>query len=408
MAAPAGIEPPTCPLVADEKCKNIIGFKRKILGVTGVLLGTDLANAARALPDPETIRIKIVEKPTNKPIASSSKTTIDHKPVASSSTTTIDHKPVASSSKSKINSYFIPQGRTTGIISSSSSVNPRDSEQEFTSEPYEQSSDSELEIITEATGRLSTKQRTLPELPEADTLESYPRALRPMLETVLINLKYWKESIEQNDESLQILSLKTAVNAQETLLNNLSLDEFKAIFDQWDPSLELKMTTRRGLTLMEKRGEISSQEMLQLRDGISPNQPEVANHPNNSEPIIPESNEENMEVETQPLPTPALPPPPVAQPVQLTRPSLPSRPSTAPRARTEASRPHNQHRQGSPPNPRNVRRRNQRNNPQPPPRAHPYQQTARMNRRHNFQASIHQEIIRLAALSKGPTRSWRR
>ncbi|KAI7958649.1 hypothetical protein MJO28_002440 [Puccinia striiformis f. sp. tritici] len=100
-----------------------------------------------------------------------------------------------------------------------------------------------------------------------------------MLKTVSINLKYWKESIEQNDKSLQILSLKTAVNAQETLLNNLSLDEFKAIFDQWDPSLEMKMTTRRGLTLMEKRGEISSQEMLQLRDGISPNQPEVANHP---------------------------------------------------------------------------------------------------------------------------------
>ncbi|POW19167.1 hypothetical protein PSHT_05003, partial [Puccinia striiformis] len=230
-----------------------IPLKSKSQSQPSILSGTDLANAARALPDPETIRIKIVEKPTNKPIASSSKTTIDHKP--------------------------------------------------------------------------------------------------------------------------------------------------------WDPSLELKMTTRRGLTLMEKRGEISSQEMLQLRDGISPNQPEVANHPNNSEPIIPESNEENMEVETQPLPTPALPPPPVAQPVQLTRPSLPSRPSTAPRARTEASRPHNQHRQGSPPNPRNVRRRNQRNNPQPPPRAHPYQQTARMNRRHNFQASIHQEIIRLAALSKGPIRS---
>ncbi|KAI9631361.1 hypothetical protein KEM48_014444 [Puccinia striiformis f. sp. tritici PST-130] len=53
-----------------------------------------------------------------------------------------------------------------------------------------------------------------------------------MLETVSINPKYWKESIEQNDESLQILLLKTAVNAQETLLNNLSLDEFKAIFDQ--------------------------------------------------------------------------------------------------------------------------------------------------------------------------------
>ncbi|KAH9455022.1 hypothetical protein Pst134EA_022503 [Puccinia striiformis f. sp. tritici] len=188
MAAPAGIEPPTCPLVAllsssvcvrlqlaaldelneldepaapahlffrfqaDEKCKNIIGFKRKILGVTGVLLGTDLANAARALPDPETIRIKIVEKPTNKPIASSSKTTIDHKPVASSSTTTIDHKPVASSSKSKINSYFIPQGRTTGIISSSSSVNPRDSEQEFTSEPYEQSNGPALYEATDLTG----------------------------------------------------------------------------------------------------------------------------------------------------------------------------------------------------------------------------------------------------------------
>ncbi|KAI9612525.1 hypothetical protein H4Q26_007682 [Puccinia striiformis f. sp. tritici PST-130] len=279
-----------------------IPLKSKSQSQPSILSGTDLANAARALPDPETIRIKIVEKPTNKPIASSLKTTIDHKPVASSSTTTIDHKPVASSSKSKINSYFIPQGRTTGIISSSSSGNPRDLEQEFTSEPYEQSSDSELEIITAATGRLSTKRRTLPELPEADTLESYPRALRPMLETVSINLKYWKESIEQNDESLQILSLKTAVNAQETLLNNLSLDEFKAIFDQWDPSLELKMTTRRGLTLMEKRGEISSQEMLQLRDGISPNQPEVANHPNNSEPIIPESNEENMETFTS-LPT---------------------------------------------------------------------------------------------------------
>ncbi|KAI7962072.1 hypothetical protein MJO28_000166, partial [Puccinia striiformis f. sp. tritici] len=114
-----------------------IPLKSKSQSQPSILSGTDLANAGRTLPDPETIRIKIVEKPTNKPIASSSKTTIDHKPVASSSTTTIGHKPVTSSSKSKINSYFIPQGRTTGIISSSSSVNPRDSEQEFTSEPYE-------------------------------------------------------------------------------------------------------------------------------------------------------------------------------------------------------------------------------------------------------------------------------
>ncbi|KAI9631360.1 hypothetical protein KEM48_014443 [Puccinia striiformis f. sp. tritici PST-130] len=60
-----------------------IPLKSKSQSQPSILSGTDLANAARALPDPETIRIKIVEKPTNKPIASSSKTTIDHKPVAS-------------------------------------------------------------------------------------------------------------------------------------------------------------------------------------------------------------------------------------------------------------------------------------------------------------------------------------
>ncbi|KAI9620196.1 hypothetical protein H4Q26_013763 [Puccinia striiformis f. sp. tritici PST-130] len=385
-----------------------IPLKSKSQAQPSILSGTDLANAARALPDLNKIKIPLKPKSQAQPsispgndLAKETRALPDFNKIKVKVVEKPANPPVASSSRNKIDSYFVPQGRTTVIASSSPSIVAKDSENEFTSEPYDPSSESELEIITEATGRLSTKRRTLPELPEADTLESYPRALRPMLETVSINLKYWKESIEQNDESLQILSLKTAVNAQETLLNNLSLDEFKAIFDQWDPSLELKMTTRRGLTLMEKRGEISSQEMLQLRDGISPNQPEVANHQNNSEPIIPESNEENMEVETQPLPTPALPPHSVAQPVQLTRPSLPSRPSTAPRARTEASRPRNQHRQGSPPNPRHARRRNQRNNPQPPPRAHPYQQTARMNRRHNFQASIHQEIIRLGRTLQG-------
>ncbi|KAI7943163.1 hypothetical protein MJO29_013007 [Puccinia striiformis f. sp. tritici] len=287
-----------------------IPLKPKSQAQPSILPGNGLAKEARALSDLNKIKIKVVEQPANPPSAYSKKTI---------------NKPVASSSRNKIDSYFVPQGRTTVIALSDSSIISKDSDQEFTSEPYDPTSESELEIITEATGRLSTKQRTLPELPEADTLKSYPRALRPLLETVSINLKYWKELIEQNNKPLQILALKTAADVQETLLNKLSLDEFKAIFDQWDPILEMKMTTRKGLTLMEKRRQISSQEMLQLQDGVYLSRPEVVNHPNNLEPMGPESNEEEMEVETQPLPNPApiAPPPSVAQP-QPTFTSLPT------------------------------------------------------------------------------------
>ncbi|KAI9624118.1 hypothetical protein H4Q26_016981 [Puccinia striiformis f. sp. tritici PST-130] len=264
-----------------------IPLKPKSQAQPSILPGNGLAKEARALSDLNKIKIKVVEQPANPPSAYSKKTI---------------NKPVASSSRNKIDSYFVPQGRTTVIALSDSSIISKDSDQEFTSEPYDPTSESELEIITEATGRLSTKQRTLPELPEADTLKSYPRALRPLLETVSINLKYWKELIEQNNKPLQILALKTAADVQETLLNKLSLDEFKAIFDQWDPILEMKMTTRKGLTLMEKRRQISSQEMLQLQDGVYLSRPEVVNHPNNLEPMGPESNEEEMETFTS-LPT---------------------------------------------------------------------------------------------------------
>ncbi|KAH9456953.1 hypothetical protein Pst134EA_020859 [Puccinia striiformis f. sp. tritici] len=199
-----------------------IPLKSKSQAQPSILSGTDLANAARALPDLNKIKIPLKPKSQAQPsispgndLAKETRALPDFNKIKVKVVEKPANPPVASSSRNKIDSYFVPQGRTTVIASSSPSIVAKDSENEFTSEPYDPSSESELEIITEATGRLSTKRRTLPELPEADTLESYPRALRPMLETVSINLKYWKESIEQNDESLQILSLKTAPRTED-------------------------------------------------------------------------------------------------------------------------------------------------------------------------------------------------
>ncbi|POV96299.1 hypothetical protein PSTT_15722 [Puccinia striiformis] len=82
--------------------------------------------AARALPDPKTLKIDVVERPATKPNTPASK------------------KP--------INSYFVPQGRTTTIASSSLLDYPKESDRQSTSEPGEPGSESHLEIITEATG----------------------------------------------------------------------------------------------------------------------------------------------------------------------------------------------------------------------------------------------------------------
>ncbi|KAI7943621.1 hypothetical protein MJO28_011149 [Puccinia striiformis f. sp. tritici] len=281
-----------------------IPLKSKSQAQPSILSGTDLANAARALPDLNKIKIPLKPKSQAQPsispgndLAKETRALPDFNKIKVKVVEKPANPPVASSSRNKIDSYFVPQGRTTVIASSSPSIVAKDSENEFTSEPYDPSSESELEIITEATGRLSTKRRTLPELPEADTLESYPRALRPMLETVSINLKYWKESIEQNDESLQILSLKTAVNAQETLLNNLSLDEFKAIFDQGCESPEQFGADNTGI----ERGEHGSRDSTTPNSGLATSfcsPTGAANQTFTSLPTFDSSTSSNRSVET--------------------------------------------------------------------------------------------------------------
>ncbi|POW01077.1 hypothetical protein PSHT_12691 [Puccinia striiformis] len=272
-----------------------IPLKSKSQAQPSILSGTDLANAARALPDLNKIKIPLKPKSQAQPS------------ISPGNDLAKETRALPDFNKIKVKVVEKPANPPLRLA-------PRfvakDSENEFTSEPYDPSSESELEIITgytsipsllcpvlEATGRLSTKRRTLPELPEADTLESYPRALRPMLETVSINLKYWKESIEQNDESLQILSLKTAVNAQETLLNNLSLDEFKAIFDQGCESPEQFGADNTGI----ERGEHGSRDSTTPNSGLATSfcsPTGAANQTFTSLPTFDSSTSSNRSVET--------------------------------------------------------------------------------------------------------------
>ncbi|KAH9464880.1 hypothetical protein Pst134EB_004385 [Puccinia striiformis f. sp. tritici] len=132
-----------------------IPLKSKSQAQPSILSGTDLANAARALPDLNKIKIPLKPKSQAQPsispgndLAKETRALPDFNKIKVKVVEKPANPPVASSSRNKIDSYFVPQGRTTVIASSSPSIVAKDSENEFTSEPYDPSSESELEIIT--------------------------------------------------------------------------------------------------------------------------------------------------------------------------------------------------------------------------------------------------------------------
>ncbi|POV95847.1 hypothetical protein PSHT_15461 [Puccinia striiformis] len=170
---------------------------------------TDLAKAARALPDPKTLKIDVVERPATKPNTPASK------------------KP--------INSYFVPQGRTTTIASSSLLDYPKESDRQSTSEPGEPGSESHLEIIT-----------------EDETLESYHPDFQPLLQTVKLQLKHYREAVLKTNDNLKIVSLKVASVTQEGLCMHIPLKEFLAIFNQWNPLKEFHRLMEENDLLMEE------------------------------------------------------------------------------------------------------------------------------------------------------------
>ncbi|KAH9452995.1 hypothetical protein Pst134EB_016934 [Puccinia striiformis f. sp. tritici] len=152
------------------------------------------------------------------------------------SSTTIDvverpaTKPNTPASKKPINSYFVPQGRTTTIASSSLLDYPKESDRQSTSEPGEPGSESHLEIIT----------------------ESYHPDFQPLLQTVKLQLKHYQEAVLKTNDNLKIVSLKVASVTQEGLCMHIPLKEFLAIFNQWNPLKEFHRLMEENDLLMEE------------------------------------------------------------------------------------------------------------------------------------------------------------
>ncbi|KAI7952954.1 hypothetical protein MJO29_008585 [Puccinia striiformis f. sp. tritici] len=321
-----------------------------------VLPNTDLANAARALPDPKALKIKVIERPA--------------------------HKTIVPTIKKPINSHFVPQGRTTTIASSSLSDHPKESDRQSTSEPGEPGSESDLEIITEATGRLCSKPPTLPELPEDETLESYPPDFQPLLQTVKLQLHHYREVVLKKNDNLKIISLKVASVTQEGLSLHIPLEEFLAIFDQWNPLEEFHRLADENDLLME---ELEAQGINTKRSTIVPNKFKDTQAKDQAQ-------DTEMEIDST---------------TQRQHHPIPSQGSSKNSQSTSQPVAHNLPQQVPRPNQRgqgrNSRRRFQerpwtddrRSQPQAHPPQRPGQRNSRMNRRRDYQASIHEEMIRI-------------
>ncbi|KAI7949277.1 hypothetical protein MJO28_008098 [Puccinia striiformis f. sp. tritici] len=105
---------------------------------------------------------------------------------------------------------------------------------------------------TRSNGRLCSKPLTLPELPEDETLESYHPDFQPLLQTVKLQLKHYREAVLKTNDNLKIVSLKVASVTQEGLCMHIPLKEFLAIFNQWNPLKEFHRLMEENDLLMEE------------------------------------------------------------------------------------------------------------------------------------------------------------
>ncbi|KAA1071413.1 hypothetical protein PGT21_006396 [Puccinia graminis f. sp. tritici] len=124
----------------------------------------------------------------------------------------------------KLENYFVPQGRTTRLISSSSSILPSGS---FTTKPYKPADSSDLDIITGATAQLWSKPKTSKEPQEDDILQRYRPSFHPLLQTVKLQREYYRKALETKDEDLKIVAWDPIAEYQDYLTGQSGRDYWK-------------------------------------------------------------------------------------------------------------------------------------------------------------------------------------
>ncbi|KAA1074705.1 hypothetical protein PGT21_016347 [Puccinia graminis f. sp. tritici] len=382
---------PVDKLVDSDLLKNI-NFKKSIPKGTSTATTVSIVQPTEPINEAKNQQPDLFQHPVD---SSAAQTTIHPAPVSS----VLPSLPKISSDatvQKKLENYFVPQGRTTRSISSSSSVLPSGS---FTTEPYEPADSSDLDIITGATAQLWSKPKISKGPLEEDILQKYRPSFHPLLQTVKLQREYYQKAIETKDEDLKIVALRAASSAQSDLLRAMNQEEFLDLFNRWDPIAEYQdyLTGQAGRNYWRKEGV-----------AVTPSpSPEVEMRPPESVQRNQTTDSSNQRQAQMDFRYSAENPPPSAnvQPYEQYR-NAQNNPETIQGHQhypTEAhNRPHiannrSRNRNRNSNNHRNQEYRATNFRPRNPngPRQRTNSQTARENRRIAHQRSIHQEMIRL-------------
>ncbi|PLW25243.1 hypothetical protein PCANC_28777 [Puccinia coronata f. sp. avenae] len=338
---------------------------------------------------------------------------------------------------------------------SKSSFQPRDL---GTSEGYKTSGKSDLEIHNQLTGNsrptnLLSHPLTSRERLEDDRLANYPQRVRTLLQTVESQRALFLQNAK--DPPCQLLSAKVAAEIQMYLDKEVPEEDFVRLFQGWNP-LRLcceQVKHPRMASWFERSSHPDDvppevQDRIQNMNNPNSQSPATATHQPMMEDEAPTPAAQPMEVDRasilpeavqpqtietpllrnkpievdlpeQPLPqlapqrtatqsqaetTPPItaPPPPEASPLPGAMPPPPIPLLTRPTPRTVAA-PRANRRQNNCWGRQAYPKRSFGNNrpPSPPPLQHVNQQNSCRNRRRGYQASIHEEMIRIGRTMQG-------
>ncbi|KAA1095468.1 hypothetical protein PGTUg99_032571 [Puccinia graminis f. sp. tritici] len=378
-------------LIDSEILKNI-SIKKSVPKETPTTVAVPIIHTTES--------VKRVEKQqpdsSHRPIDSGAAQTTIHQASVSSASPSLPKISNDASVQKKLENYFVPQGRTTRSISSSSSILPSGS---FTTEPYEPADSSDLDIITGATAQLWSKPKTSKEPQEDDILQRYRPSFHPLLQTVKLQREYYRKALETKDEDLKIVVLRAASSAQSDLLRAMNQEEFLNLFNRWDPIAEYQdyLTGQAGRNYWKKEGVAvtpSPSPEVEMRP------PEAVQRNQTTDSSIQHPAQMNLHY-------PVEHPPPSAnlQQYELYR-NAPNNPETTQgyqqhpavahhRPYSANNRSRNRNRNSNNSRNQEYRAANFRPRNSNGPRHRTNSQTARENRRIAHQRSIHQEMIRL-------------
>ncbi|KAA1123650.1 hypothetical protein PGTUg99_024059 [Puccinia graminis f. sp. tritici] len=378
-------------LIDSELLKNI-SIKKSVPQEASTTVAVPIVHTAEP--------VKLVEKQhpnaSHHPVDSSTAQTVIHQTPVSSIPPSLPKISSDAAVQKKLENYFVPQGRTTRSISSSSSVLPSGS---FTTEPYEPADSSDLDIITGATAQLWSKPKTSKEPQEDDILQKYRPSFHPLLQTVKLQREYYQKAIETKDEDLKIVALRAASSAQSDLLRAMNQEEFLNLFNRWDPIAEYQdyLTGQAGRNYWRKEGV-----------AVTPSpSPEVEMRPPESVQRNQTTDSANQHQEPMNVHYPVGHPPPSANSRQYEHyRNFPNNPETTQgyqqhpvvahhRPSSANNRSRNCNRNSNNSRNQEYRAANFRPRNSNGPRHCTNSQTARENRRIAHQRSIHQEMIRL-------------